>query len=128
MNRKQPNILKYVEWHRERWCNLPLTPQTCGPDDLEQYTTILVDYVHELRANGAKRTVPKARLASLAFLNKMAGLDVPLPVHDVALVALAQSHCRNATNRGRATTTVYTVPQVRLMEMVLCRCHPRWTA
>ncbi len=84
-------------------------------DDIEEYVLMLVAYIKDLRDNGAKSSVSAARIAALAFLSKVACLDVLLPVGDVSVSAAVQNHRRNQSGKRRKTT-VYTVRQVRLME------------
>ena len=76
---------------------------------------VLVDYVQDLVDAGVKTTVPKSRLASLAFLNKVAGLRPVLPVDDIAVTAVASAHRRDGP-RTRRGARAYTVDQVRIIE------------
>ena len=99
-----------------------------GPWDSERKEEVLVDdiirYIHYLVDNGCKATVPTARVASLGFLNRLAGLVPPLPLTDISVTTLTASHRREGRRQERATV-VYTVDEVRQIEQELARRDSR---
>ena len=76
---------------------------------------MLVDYIHDLREAGVKATVPASHIASIAFINRIAAPDFPLPVGDVLVVGAVRSHRRN-TKGKRRKSVIYRVEQVRALE------------
>ena len=95
-----------------------------GPWDSERKEEVPVDdiirYIHYLVDNGCHATVPTARVASLGFLNRLAGLVPPLPLTDISVTTLTASHRREGRRQERATV-VYTVDEVRQIEQELAR-------
>lgn len=108
-------VLKFVEWHSGLRSGQALQPPSAENAVQEKFVAMLVYYIHDLREAGARPTVPASRIASLAFLNKIAALDNPLPLPDVSVTAAVQSHRRNAKGKRRKTT-IYTRDEVHLLE------------
>ncbi|CAK0885053.1 unnamed protein product [Prorocentrum cordatum] len=105
------NIEKFLDWASE---------ERPGVDhgsfqDHEATVELLVRYVMDLLDGGTAPTMPAARLQSLRFLNRAAGLAPPLPAGEVCVQHLALAHAREAPASARLPA-IYTADQVRRLE------------
>jgi len=105
------NIEKFLDWASE---------ERPGVDhdsfqDHEATVELLVRYVMDLLDGGAAPTMPAARLESLRFLNRAAGLAPPLPAGEVCVRHLALAHRREAPGSARLPK-IYTADQIRKLE------------
>ncbi|CAK0911348.1 unnamed protein product [Prorocentrum cordatum] len=105
------NIEKFLDWASE---------ERPGGDhgsfqDHAATVELLVRYVMDLLDGGAAPTMPGARLQSLRFLDRAAGLAPPLPAGEVCVQHLALARAREAPAFARLPT-IYTADQIRRLE------------
>ncbi|CAK0790281.1 unnamed protein product [Prorocentrum cordatum] len=112
------NIEKFLAWASEERPGVDHS----SFQDHDATAELLVRYVMDLLDGGAAPTVPAARLESLRFLNRAAGLSPPLPAGEVCVQHLALAHRREAPASARQPQ-IYTVEQIRMLERSATALH-----
>lgn len=103
------NAVHFINWYEVEHKTWPRDAEV--PDAV----VVLMQYMQHLIEMGVKATVPTAKLASLAFLNRFADLQHKLPTDSLAVQTMAQSHQRDGPRILRESH-IYTVDEVRRVE------------